>query len=177
MEIYGEVFFCRRQNEEQSTSATHGSQSSDNLEERQGESSACVTSLYSHLTTLRNLRDGFIEQHGSEPSVSLRYSQQSTANATISLRVGDELSRGSFDASRNDDSSVPSTSQSERTPIKGSSLLPEDGTVIIKIWNKTTTLNFFGCRIRTLSLMIMMMNLLLNHHLKRLILQMRMKRK
>jgi nuclear receptor interaction protein len=128
MEMDPAVPTTSRQNEEQSTSATHGSQSSDNLEERQGESSACVTSLYSHLTTLRNLRDGFIEQHGSEPSVSLRYSQQSTANATISLRVGDELSRGSFDASRNDDSSVPSTSQSERTPIKGSSLLPEDGT-------------------------------------------------
>lgn len=38
---------------------------------------------------LRTLRQGFIEQHGSEPSVSLRYSDQSTSNSTISLRVGE----------------------------------------------------------------------------------------
>lgn len=50
-----------------------------------------------HLTTLRNLRHGFIEQHGSEPSVSLRYSQQSTSNSTISLRVGDEVDRVNYD--------------------------------------------------------------------------------
>lgn len=77
-------------------------------EEGQVDSPACVTRLYSHLTTLRNLRHGFIEQHGSEPSVSLRYSQQSTANATISLRVGDELNRG---ATFDNDVAMPSTSE------------------------------------------------------------------
>lgn len=49
-----------------------------------------------HLTALRNLRHGFIEQHGSEPSVSLRYSQQSTSNSTISLRVGNEIDRANY---------------------------------------------------------------------------------
>ncbi|CAG9818494.1 unnamed protein product [Phaedon cochleariae] len=50
--------------------------------------------LHGHLTALRNLREGFIEQHGAEPSVSFRYSQQSTSNSTISLRVGREVSNG-----------------------------------------------------------------------------------
>ncbi|CAH1964979.1 unnamed protein product [Acanthoscelides obtectus] len=49
--------------------------------------------LHNHLTALRNLREGFIEQHGAEPSVSFRYSQQSTSNSTISLRVGNEVNR------------------------------------------------------------------------------------
>lgn len=65
--------------------------------------------LRSHLTTLRNLRHGFIEQHGAEPSVSLTYSQQSTSNSTISLRVGDELERANFLAD-NEDAPVASTS-------------------------------------------------------------------
>ncbi|KAJ3662359.1 hypothetical protein Zmor_006713 [Zophobas morio] len=92
------------------TSSEGQSESSQNANERQGEGSACVT-----------------KQHGSEPSVSLRYSQQSTANATISLRVGDEFNRTNFETSRNDASSVPSTSQTEQTNIKTSSSLPEDG--------------------------------------------------
>lgn len=44
--------------------------------------------LRDRLSMLRSLRQGFIQQHGSEPSVSLRYSDQSTSNSTISLRVG-----------------------------------------------------------------------------------------
>nr|XP_970419.2 PREDICTED: DDB1- and CUL4-associated factor 6 [Tribolium castaneum] len=115
-----EVATTSRQDQEPSASTS-------NAEERQSETSACVTSLYSHLTTLRNLRDGFIEQHGSEPSVSLRYSQQSTANATISLRVGDEFNRGNFDNSQNDASAVPSTSQSEHTSMRSPSGLADDG--------------------------------------------------
>ncbi|KAJ8954049.1 hypothetical protein NQ318_004353 [Aromia moschata] len=70
-----------------------------------GRASSGVSShLHNHLTTLRNLREGFIEQHGAEPSVSFRYSQQSTSNSTISLRVGNEVNRnfeedgGMFDA-------------------------------------------------------------------------------
>lgn len=58
--------------------------------------SPILTHLRTQLTTLRNLRHGFIEQHGSEPSVSLKYSEQSTSNSTISLRVGNELDRGNF---------------------------------------------------------------------------------
>nr|XP_023015417.1 DDB1- and CUL4-associated factor 6-like [Leptinotarsa decemlineata] len=55
--------------------------------------STITSHLHNHLTALRNLREGFIEQHGAEPSVSFRYSQQSTSNSTISLRVGREVNR------------------------------------------------------------------------------------
>nr|CAI5835260.1 unnamed protein product [Callosobruchus analis] len=59
-----------------------------------GSNRSNITShLRNHLTALRNLREGFIEQHGAEPSVSFRYSQQSTSNSTISLRVGNEVNR------------------------------------------------------------------------------------
>lgn len=75
-------------------------------------SSPITNHLRSHLSTLRNLRYGFIEQHGSEPSVSLRYSQQSTSNSTISLRVGDEIDRANFIAD-NEESAVPSTSSGD----------------------------------------------------------------
>lgn len=51
---------------------------------------------------LRSLRQGFIEQHGTEPSVSLRYSEQSTSNSTISLRPGNFMSEENAD--------IPSTS-------------------------------------------------------------------
>lgn len=51
---------------------------------------------------LRSLRQGFIERHGSEPSVSLRYSDQSTSNSTISLGAGNFVSE--------DDGELPSTS-------------------------------------------------------------------
>ncbi|CAH0547483.1 unnamed protein product [Brassicogethes aeneus] len=54
------------------------------------------SNLHTHLSTLRHLREGFIEQHGSEPSVSFRYSQQSTSNSTISLRAGGEIN-GNYD--------------------------------------------------------------------------------
>uniref|UniRef100_A0A1Y1LGV7 Uncharacterized protein n=2 Tax=Photinus pyralis TaxID=7054 RepID=A0A1Y1LGV7_PHOPY len=58
--------------------------------------SPVMSHLRNHLTTLRNLRHGFIEQHGSEPSVSLKYSEQSTSNSTISLRAGNEVDRANF---------------------------------------------------------------------------------
>lgn len=89
------------------------------LEQQQSDSDASkaateykspvMSHLRSHLTTLRNLRHGFIEQHGSEPSVSLKYSEQSTSNSTISLRVGNEIDRGNF-VNNPEESAEPSTS-------------------------------------------------------------------
>lgn len=35
-------------------------------------------------------------RHGSEPAVSLTYSDRSSTNATISLDVGDEVTRDSY---------------------------------------------------------------------------------
>lgn len=55
-----------------------------------GENSAVTIDLHNHLAALRNLRRGFINQHGSEPSVSFRYSGQSTSSSTISLRANNE---------------------------------------------------------------------------------------
>lgn len=59
--------------------------------------------LRNHLTTLRSLREGFIEQHGSEPSVSLKYSEQSTSNSTISLKVVSGSAVPSTSATDNDE--------------------------------------------------------------------------
>ncbi|XP_060522296.1 DDB1- and CUL4-associated factor 6-like isoform X2 [Cylas formicarius] len=56
-------------------------------EVRAGGGASVTSHLHTHLTVLRNLREGFINQHGAEPSVSFRYSQQSMSNSTISLRV------------------------------------------------------------------------------------------
>lgn len=69
-----------------------------------------MSRLRSDLTTLRNLRHGFIEQHGSEPSVSLKYSEQSSSNSTISLRVGNSLDP----TNDSDEFQKPSTSGSEK---------------------------------------------------------------
>lgn len=85
--------------------------------------SQCVSRLYNHLTTLRSLREGFLEQHGQEPSLNLRYSQQSTANATISLNVVDEISRARVDT-LSSNKSVPSTSKPQ--PSNKSSSTPLD---------------------------------------------------
>ncbi|CAH1105725.1 unnamed protein product [Psylliodes chrysocephalus] len=74
--------------------------------------SGITSHLHNHLTALRNLREGFIEQHGAEPSVSFRYSQQSTSNSTISLRVSN---RRNFEESTGEVSTVPSTSEREES--------------------------------------------------------------
>ncbi|XP_067008493.1 DDB1- and CUL4-associated factor 6 isoform X2 [Anabrus simplex] len=42
---------------------------------------------------LSSMRDGFIERHGSEPAVRLTYTDRGSTSATISLGVGDEVSR------------------------------------------------------------------------------------
>lgn len=78
--------------------------------------SPVMSHLRNHLTTLRNLRHGFIEQHGSEPSVSLKYSEQSTSNSTISLRVGNEIDRENY-VDNEEDAPMPSTSEAE--PVAG----------------------------------------------------------
>lgn len=74
--------------------------------------STITTHLHNHLTALRNLREGFIEQHGAEPSVSFRYSQQSTSNSTICLRVANNTSNGD---NSQDNANVPSTSATENS--------------------------------------------------------------
>ncbi|XP_057337399.1 DDB1- and CUL4-associated factor 6-like isoform X2 [Microplitis mediator] len=45
---------------------------------------------------LTSMRDGFLEKHGSEPAVSLTYSDKSSTGATISLGVGNEVVRDSY---------------------------------------------------------------------------------
>ncbi|XP_070158907.1 DDB1- and CUL4-associated factor 6 isoform X1 [Polyergus mexicanus] len=49
-----------------------------------------MENLQDRLTTMR---DDFLERHGSEPAVSLIYSDKSSTSATISLDVGDEMTR------------------------------------------------------------------------------------
>ncbi|KAJ8940357.1 hypothetical protein NQ314_010739 [Rhamnusium bicolor] len=90
------------------TSAQDGSSSQSNQDSSNRGTSSVTSHLHSHLTALRNLREGFIEQHGAEPSVSFRYSQQSTSNSTISLRVGNEVNRNYEEGSGV--TNVPSTS-------------------------------------------------------------------
>lgn len=83
--------------------------------------STITTHLHNHLTALRNLREGFIEQHGAEPSVSFRYSQQSTSNSTICLRVANNQSNGT---DSQDNANVPSTSATENSNNDTSSAEP-----------------------------------------------------
>lgn len=66
--------------------------------------------LRQRLSVLRSLRQGFIEQHGTEPSVSLRYSEQSTSNSTISLRPGNFMS--------DENAEIPSTSGASNSDQK-----------------------------------------------------------
>ena len=47
---------------------------------------------------LTKMRDGFLEKHGSEPAVSLTYTDKSSTSATISLGVADEMIRDSYHA-------------------------------------------------------------------------------
>ncbi|XP_015119390.1 DDB1- and CUL4-associated factor 6 [Diachasma alloeum] len=47
---------------------------------------------------LTSMRDGFLEKHGSEPAVSLTYSDKSSTGATISMGVANEVIRESYHA-------------------------------------------------------------------------------
>ncbi|XP_028135680.1 DDB1- and CUL4-associated factor 6 isoform X1 [Diabrotica virgifera virgifera] len=76
-----------------------------------GPRAGITSHLHTHLIALRDLREGFINQHGAEPSVSFRYSQQSTSNSTISLRVNN---RSFFEENPPTASTVPSTSERGR---------------------------------------------------------------
>ncbi|CAL1677519.1 unnamed protein product [Lasius platythorax] len=58
-----------------------------NISSKQGN---MMEHLQDRLTTMR---DDFLERHGSEPAVNLIYSDKSSTNATISLDVGDEMTR------------------------------------------------------------------------------------
>lgn len=87
---------------------------------------------------LRSLRQGFIEQHGTEPSVSLRYFEQSTSNSTISLRPGNFVN--------DEDADTPSTSGVSNLEQK------KDQAVCFFLFNNLKALNNFksmSCRIRT----------------------------
>ncbi|XP_033224955.1 DDB1- and CUL4-associated factor 6-like isoform X2 [Belonocnema kinseyi] len=81
-----------------------GSSSTDVASSREG---SIMENLQDRLTTMR---DGFLERHGSEPAVSLTYSDKSSTNATISLGVADEVTRDSYHP-------VPSVSQSSRVEM------------------------------------------------------------
>ncbi|KAK5640506.1 hypothetical protein RI129_011317 [Pyrocoelia pectoralis] len=112
--------------EDSANTSTSDTTATDSEASKQSEYKSPVMShLRNHLTTLRNLRHGFIEQHGSEPSVSLKYSEQSTSNSTISLRAGSEIDRTSFVG--NSEATVPSTSGVESTAEKTVDLSVELG--------------------------------------------------
>ncbi|XP_011301763.1 DDB1- and CUL4-associated factor 6 isoform X2 [Fopius arisanus] len=61
---------------------------------------------------LTSMRDGFLEKHGSEPAVSLTYSDKSSTGATISMGVANEVIRESYHAG-------PSGSQSAEEVASG----------------------------------------------------------
>ncbi|KAL2728976.1 DDB1- and CUL4-associated factor 6-like isoform X1 [Vespula squamosa] len=85
--------------------------SSDGECDTEGESSNAETSCHTDMNSKREenmmenlqdrlttMRDGFLERHGSEPAVSLTYSDKSSTRATISLGVADEVIRDSYHA-------------------------------------------------------------------------------
>ncbi|XP_017877709.1 DDB1- and CUL4-associated factor 6-like isoform X2 [Ceratina calcarata] len=47
---------------------------------------------------LTKMRVGFLEKHGSEPAVSLTYTDKSSTSATIALGVADEMTRDAYHA-------------------------------------------------------------------------------
>ncbi|XP_019761991.2 DDB1- and CUL4-associated factor 6 isoform X1 [Dendroctonus ponderosae] len=69
--------------------ATPNQDTSTSTATRDGNSTV-TSELHGHLAALRNLRQGFINRHGAEPSVSFRYSDQSTSSSTISLRANNQ---------------------------------------------------------------------------------------
>lgn len=86
-------------NEQTQTEGTIGDQSRSQVassEQIQPSDDSEFTDLREQLSSLRH---GFIEKHGSEPSVSLHYSEQSSTNSTIKLGVGNELDRSNYNTS------------------------------------------------------------------------------
>ncbi|XP_022915906.1 DDB1- and CUL4-associated factor 6-like isoform X2 [Onthophagus taurus] len=65
--------------------STSSNQTSHTVDPSTINTSIITRHLRQHLSLLRSLRQGYIAQHGDEPSVSLRYFDQSTSGSTISL--------------------------------------------------------------------------------------------
>ncbi|KAI4502217.1 hypothetical protein M0802_002899 [Mischocyttarus mexicanus] len=120
--------------------------SSDGECDTEGESSNAETSchndkregnmmenLQDRLTTMR---DGFLERHGSEPAVSLTYSDKSSTRATISLGVANEVIRDSYHAGPSGSQSTerldagPSNSYKKRMLYRSSQEKSDDSAYI-----------------------------------------------
>lgn len=99
------MFFCIRSNSDRQSSTSVPSVSTTPI-----NTSIVTKHLRDRLSMLRSLRQGFIDQHGLEPTLSLRYSDQSTSNSTISLRVG-----GNAVQPEENSFATPSTSGSSMT--------------------------------------------------------------
>ncbi|XP_066159238.1 DDB1- and CUL4-associated factor 6-like isoform X2 [Euwallacea fornicatus] len=83
------------------------------------ETSSNVTSdLHNNLAALRNLRQGFINEHGAEPSVSFRYSGQSTSSSTISLRANNESDSSDATPSSRSTRAATGSSSSQRRALE-----------------------------------------------------------
>ncbi|XP_011340948.1 DDB1- and CUL4-associated factor 6 [Ooceraea biroi] len=87
------------------SACNHGRTERDNVwdESRNVDEMSCTSMASKQENMMENLqdrlttmRDGFLERHGSEPAVSLTYSDKSSTSATISLGVGDEVTRDSY---------------------------------------------------------------------------------
>lgn len=102
----------RPQTSSQTSSGSGSSSSQSNVND--------ISDLQDKLSTLRH---GFIEKHGSEPSVSLHYSEQSSENSTIKIGVGNELDRSSFNANlpSGSDHNLQSASSSDKSSTSNTS--------------------------------------------------------
>ncbi|XP_011864324.1 PREDICTED: DDB1- and CUL4-associated factor 6-like isoform X2 [Vollenhovia emeryi] len=85
------------------STSSHDRTEHDNVWNRNESETSCanITSKQENMMEnlqdrLTTMRDGFLERHGSEPAVSLTYSDKSSTSATISLGVGDEMTRDSY---------------------------------------------------------------------------------
>ncbi|CAG9773673.1 unnamed protein product [Ceutorhynchus assimilis] len=76
--------------------------------------SPVTSTLHNHLAALRNLRQGFINQHGVEPSISFRFSDQSTSSSTISLRANNDSTTTQTTSTTNAEVEGPSSSNSNQ---------------------------------------------------------------
>ncbi|KAF7286479.1 DDB1- and CUL4-associated factor 6-like isoform X2 [Rhynchophorus ferrugineus] len=106
---------------------------STNTSEGRSGSSTVTSDLHTHLAALRNLRQGFIDQHGAEPSVSFRYSEQSTSSSTISLRANNETvpTPVANETERNPDpAEIGETSQTSNRALEMDVDYPEEESVV-----------------------------------------------
>ncbi|XP_015589572.1 DDB1- and CUL4-associated factor 6 isoform X3 [Cephus cinctus] len=106
----------RSDSEGERVSRSEGEPSSSNLERNRDGN--MMENLHNRLTTMR---DGFLERHGSEPAVSLTYSDKSSTGATISLGVADEFTRDSYHPGPSGSQSHQSAGMSDAGPSNNSS--------------------------------------------------------